>query len=272
MTVPLHLRSLVSAATTARSLWALSRCLLAGQSSRMEECRSHYEERFSRDDPYDLGRPENRFALLRGYAGVDLVDQVSRGWQVECALDVGCGDWGVFYQVPRLAGARLATAGDISFRAVQKARQRSPSQDTQFMVFDAEHLPFRSATFDLVHCREVLEHLPHAGVALDEIRRVATGNVILSVPNEELVGKLEPEHVQTFGYESFLRALSAAHLEVQRVLGIYFFSRHISDRRLRRVPFGPLVFRLLLVLGKVFPKRSLQILAWCTPGRTPGES
>lgn len=49
----------------------------------------------------------------------------------------------------------------------------------------AAALPFRSGSFDLVLCCEVLEHMPYEDVptALDEFRRVSRGHVVVSVPN-----------------------------------------------------------------------------------------
>ncbi len=128
----------------------------------MSKLRRHYEERFARDDPYDLGCHESRLAIQRGFAGVDLEGRLSQGWQAELSLDVGCGDWGVFYQLPHLVGTRLAVAGDISLRAVQKARQRSLSPSVQFIVFDAQHLPFRTGVFDFIqHFIVIYKHCRH---------------------------------------------------------------------------------------------------------------
>jgi ubiquinone/menaquinone biosynthesis C-methylase UbiE len=45
-------------------------------------------------------------------------------------------------------------------------------------------LPFAAASFDLVLCCEVLEHLEDPEAALVELTRVTRGAVLLSVPNE----------------------------------------------------------------------------------------
>jgi SAM-dependent methyltransferase len=52
-------------------------------------------------------------------------------------------------------------------------------------VASALELPFPAASFDLVACFQVLEHLPYDGFgpALGEIRRVCSGHAVLSLPD-----------------------------------------------------------------------------------------
>ncbi|MDD2672050.1 MAG: class I SAM-dependent methyltransferase [Syntrophales bacterium] len=53
-------------------------------------------------------------------------------------------------------------------------------------------IPFRSESFDLVSCCEVLEHLPFEKFpeTLKEIRRIAQGSVILSLPDVTTVYRI----------------------------------------------------------------------------------
>lgn len=51
---------------------------------------------------------------------------------------------------------------------------------------DIAALPFPENTFDLVLAIEVLEHVPDPDAALREIRRVANGALVLSVPREPI--------------------------------------------------------------------------------------
>ena len=51
---------------------------------------------------------------------------------------------------------------------------------------DIAHLPFPDATFDLVLAIEVLEHVPDPDAALTELARLATGDLVLSVPREPI--------------------------------------------------------------------------------------
>ena len=55
---------------------------------------------------------------------------------------------------------------------------------------DGKTLPFADASFDAALCLEVLEHIEEPRAFLAEIRRVAPHQVIVSVPNCELLGYL----------------------------------------------------------------------------------
>ena len=97
------------------------------------------------------------------------------------ALDVGCGD-GARY------GARVHQSGvevhgvDISEVAVEAARARGVNARVASL---ADPLPYPDATFDVVICLEVLEHLVDPAVVAREIARVLRpgGSALLSVPN-----------------------------------------------------------------------------------------
>jgi SAM-dependent methyltransferase len=44
--------------------------------------------------------------------------------------------------------------------------------DAEFVTFDGEHLPFEDASFDLVYCKQVLEHVERPHELLREVARV----------------------------------------------------------------------------------------------------
>ena len=96
-------------------------------------------------------------------------------------LDVGCGD-GARY------GARLRDSGlqvhgvDISGVAVAEARKRGI--DARVARLEGV-LPYPDASFDVVICLEVLEHLVDPETVAREIRRVLKpgGRALISVPN-----------------------------------------------------------------------------------------
>lgn len=54
-----------------------------------------------------------------------------------------------------------------------------------FLLADAQHLPFRDGAFDKVMCTEVLEHIPDDQAGIQELHRVARpgANLAVSVPN-----------------------------------------------------------------------------------------
>ena len=96
---------------------------------------------------------------------------------------------------------------------------------------------------------------------MQELARLVTHHVILSVPNEKLVGKMDPEHLHTFGYDSFCDLIRKAGLHIAKSYGIYFNIRLIPSHRLPFLPLGMTLIKVLLKLGEWIPRRGLQILA-----------
>lgn len=96
-------------------------------------------------------------------------------------LDVGCGDGGRVGRWAVLNDVRYVGV-DVSQQAVERAV--AAGFDAR-LVDDASHLPFDEASFDVVTCIEVLEHLfePHRAAA--EALRVLRpgGHYLVSVPN-----------------------------------------------------------------------------------------
>jgi 2-polyprenyl-3-methyl-5-hydroxy-6-metoxy-1,4-benzoquinol methylase len=139
-------------------------------------------------------------------------------------LDVGCGE-GVL--VDEYA-ARVAIEGVDLHYASPRVRQASVLA-----------LPFADASFDVVLCLDVLEHLPHAeqAGALREIRRVLQpgGEALLSLPNLAhlqsrlhflLAGRLmrtanERKHPGDRPIGEYLRMLREAGFDVVERRGVF---------------------------------------------------
>lgn len=96
-------------------------------------------------------------------------------------LDVGCGAARSYApRLARLAGSYVGV--DVSSTAVEAARRGGLSAR---VIDDAARLPFPDASFDLVTCIEVIEHLFAPEAAAAEIRRVLRpgGRLVTSAPN-----------------------------------------------------------------------------------------
>lgn len=97
----------------------------------------------------------------------------------ERILDFGCGTGGYAYKLMKLG--LDVTAVDLNHKYVERAR----ALGVQAQVIEEGRLPFPDQSFDTVYLVEVLEHLPDAVLPriLEEIRRVARRNVLITVPS-----------------------------------------------------------------------------------------
>jgi len=96
---------------------------------------------------------------------------------VRAVLDAGCGNGAFLNSLP---DGYQAVGLDFSQEALKYVKAKA-------IYVDIAALPFESASFDLVTCLEVLEHLP-SGVfekAVSELQRVSKRYIIISVPNDE---------------------------------------------------------------------------------------
>jgi SAM-dependent methyltransferase len=111
-------------------------------------------------------------------------------------LDAGCGfQYGL---ITHYRGRLRTTGVDISFATLQRNR------DVDFKsLADAERLPFADGAFDMIFCRDVIEHLQHPDLALRELARVLqpAGLLVLTTVNVENPGiwsiRLVPKWART---------------------------------------------------------------------------
>lgn len=160
----------------------------------------------------------NRFYQKLGAIVAELAPQ--------SVLDAGCGEGETIRRLGNLLPA-LLVGFDLNPDSVAWCAANFPGR--QFSVEDIFHLPYPDASFDLVLCLEVLEHLDRPAAALSELSRVARQAVVVSVPHEPwfrlgnlLRGKYlsrwgdHPEHIQHYNRHSLARLLAGA-AEVVRI-------------------------------------------------------
>lgn len=87
-------------------------------------------------------------------------------------LDVGCGS-GLFF--PRAAGRVETVVGvDVSRMLLLKAKTHATQfGNVQLVQADADHLPFKDASFSMVFSFTVLQNMPKPQQSLRESKRVA---------------------------------------------------------------------------------------------------
>jgi ubiquinone/menaquinone biosynthesis C-methylase UbiE len=99
-------------------------------------------------------------------------------------LDVGTGRGRLAISFI-LAGAQEIVAVDISREMINVARGVSRGEGVadkiMWCLCDAEHLPLRNESFDLVCCIQIFPHLPNLQVAIDEVVRVCKREGVIAV-------------------------------------------------------------------------------------------
>ncbi|MEW6187785.1 MAG: class I SAM-dependent methyltransferase [Thermodesulfobacteriota bacterium] len=134
-------------------------------------------------------------------------------------LDMGCGSGRHVGEASQLQGV-TAVGSDLSFDEVVQARKRIAELKSwgvhgggisEVLVSDITCLPFADASFDLVICSEVLEHIPDQGQAVRELTRVLRpgGNLVVSVP------RYLPERICWALSESYHQA-SHGHIRIYK--------------------------------------------------------
>jgi 2-polyprenyl-3-methyl-5-hydroxy-6-metoxy-1,4-benzoquinol methylase len=162
--------------------------------------------------------------LMDGF--LSAVDELYTSAERVRVLEVGCGEG--------LLADHLMSVGAPAerFEATDVRLTKLESDLDERIVFreaSVYELPYEDASFDLVVCCEVLEHLEEPRAALVEIARVTSGPVLLSTPREPLwralnlargryIGDLgnTPGHIQHWSRSALLE-LVGAHMVVRAV-------------------------------------------------------
>lgn len=175
-------------------------------------------------DKYGTKNPVAR-AMMRGFLGAvtDLFDLAN----ADRVLEVGCGEGRLADHLMRHGSREPGrfVASDLSLE--ERASDLDPR--IEFREASIYELPFEDASFDLVVCCEVLEHLeqPRAGVA--ELARVSASNVLVSTPWEPMWRALNiargkywsawgntPGHLQHFSRRALVE-LASSQLDIREV-------------------------------------------------------
>lgn len=140
-------------------------------------------------------------------------------------LDVGCGEGFTLDRLQKENIGKTLEGIDYVDEAIQIGRKVHPKLVLKKgNVYD---LQYKSNTFDIILCTEVLEHLDDPKKALKELLRVSKKYVLLTVPNEPWFtfmriarGKnllqfgAHPEHIQWWTADAFEKFVRREHVNI----------------------------------------------------------
>jgi len=128
--------------------------------------------------------------------GSDIVDAKFNKWLINTVrkevkekrtiLDVACGR-GNWLKACQKLGINCYGV-DVSKAGLARAKERLDF--TELVLSDAEKLPFRACSFDIVTCLGSLEHFPNPERGIEEMQRILTesGKAFVLVPNAYFLG------------------------------------------------------------------------------------
>jgi len=140
---------------------------------------------------------EERIQLVRGmFARIagryDLLNRLmtfgrDRAWRKEAIrkllvkpaqriLDAGSGTGDIALEIKHMEPTARVVAADLTIEMIRVGQARPGGMDVDWVVADAQHLPFPSGTFASVISGYLLRNVPDVNIALAEQYRVTTEN------------------------------------------------------------------------------------------------
>jgi ubiquinone/menaquinone biosynthesis C-methylase UbiE len=182
----------------------------------------------------------------------------------EHLLDAGCGDGGVARLLRERVGAVVAV--DVEASAAWR-----DEPGLEFLVADAEELPFPDASFDLLHSKDSLHHMHSPERAVAEYRRVLKPDgTALIVESNRYNPSFYVHMTRALGHEHFTRSrfralVSAAFPEAR----FGSFEAHYVPRLRRLLPLQQAVEETLERLPPFRPVLSYNFAVAGPPGHHP---
>lgn len=180
-------------------------------------------------------------------------------------LDAGCG---VGYGAAMLhdAGARDVVAIDSSESVVEVARHAVPA-GVLCEVGDVTSLQYEDASFDVIVCFEVIEHVDDPDAALDELARVLRpdGLLLISSPNRDRYVPGNPHHRHEYVPEELRAAL------LKRFPSVVFVQQHAMLASVVSARGGDADFEAATVQRLVEPASSDEMYTLAIAGAQPPE-
>lgn len=124
----------------------------------------------------EIFRDTKNWYLEEDYVSPNLIKFVSK-YAGEYILDVGCAT-GKYCKKLEEMGFKC-TGVDINPEYIKKARENG----IKAYHMDIKNLKFKDDSLETVLLFEVLEHIDELDIALNEVKRVTSKNILITVPN-----------------------------------------------------------------------------------------
>lgn len=99
-------------------------------------------------------------------------------------VDIGCGEGAVLKILEKELCHKNCFGVDIDPENITFSTRNAPF--CEYKVANIYNMPFRNNSFEVVMCLEVLEHLEKPERALNELQRICSRFIIISVPREPI--------------------------------------------------------------------------------------
>ncbi|RIQ11395.1 methyltransferase domain-containing protein [Jiangella rhizosphaerae] len=116
-----------------------------------------------------------------------LRDRLTPGTDV---LDVGCGPGTITTEFASLVAPGRVVGLDASADVIGRAAAGDGAGAVEFVTGDAAALPFETATFDVVHAHQLLQHVADPVAVLREMARVARPDGVVAARDSDYAGMI----------------------------------------------------------------------------------
>ncbi|HEY59765.1 MAG TPA: class I SAM-dependent methyltransferase [Anaerolineae bacterium] len=190
--------------------------------------KEYYEDAWKRWDDMKSFGPASRHVRR-------LIFQMIKNLSFSSVLDAGCGAGTLLIEMRKRYPQIELRGVEYAFTGVSAAREKNPDAKIRQLDLVKQHLP---ASFDLVTCIDVLEHIQDDVSTLRNLRKMTRKYFLLVVPTGPLFKqeKIKVGHVHGFSRKEVLLKLRDAGFKVEKKIAWGFPFYNIYRRIVMNMP------------------------------------
>lgn len=146
-------------------------------------------------------------------------------------LDIGCSGGIITHYLSKHVGNIIGV--DIDENAIAKANQQYSGNNCKFLYADSMNLPFEDASFDIVICNHIYEHVPDSTKLVKEIHRVLKkgGICYFAAGNKYMI---KENHYKLYFLSWLPQKLADLYIKKFRNIE-HYYEKHLSYRGLKKL-------------------------------------